>query len=800
MQPHPDSKHRQNFSSSPGLSSERRAVVDKAREEWIRRLIDLSRRNNLLYFRDLKTGTLDLTDGDAEAVGRLLAGETVPLARLLPHTDDVKAAARLQQIRRRALSNLEERGLETLFLALGMASWKPADEGRPPESAVLLVPVGVEVRGREGRNLALRRTGDVQANLVLLHLLSEYGCRLTAEQLLEDTETEEGPFDLGHVFARLREAAQQVPEFAVKSRVVLGNFSFQKMAMVKDLRERAAEMAAHDLIAAIAGDKAAREAIQDARADTDPRELDKIDPNNEFLILDADSSQQCVVAAVLPGQDGVIQGPPGTGKSQTIANLIAELVAQGRRILFVAEKRAALDVVLRRLEDVGLGHLALDLHGADVSRKQVMERLKRALATLREAMPVDSSELHQTFTDRRRRLNEHVNRLHKPRAPSGRSVYELQGMLLRLPGEARVATRFRGEELNALTSQQAAAVRDLLVEAAGFEELFLRNDPSPWTGARIVNGATVQKAMDLAQQLATRQWPNLRSQLTELASSTGLKQPETLEQAQTLVSVVKDVATTLAAYDARIFREDLTALEAALAPAARRWPSRVWAWCTKSAYREARRRLRILRRSGKLSAKKMLEEVSEATTRLRHWREWSSEASIPIACADIENVSRSLEQLVSEATALASIVGRDLHTLALDSLGRLMTALAADTVTPYRLPRLHEIEGGLERAGVGGFILELRSLKPASDLWLKMFDYAWLSSSLDRARSEDPEIAGFNGRTHAKFVEEQSHLEPSSGSSHGSAPTAGCRWQPCPPPASSPGPRRSGPGTSPSRQ
>lgn len=316
------------------VGHERRVVVDRAREGWIRSLIDLSRRNNLLFFRPLKTGTLDFSGGDAETIAALLAGQAVPLGRLLPDSDEARMAARAKEIRRRAVANLEEKGLQTLFVAFGMASWGSADGGRPPESPVLLIPVSVETKGREGRTVLFRKAGDVQANLVLLHVLEvEHGCRVTSESLLEAGGGDNGDdaFNPAAVFERLRELASQIPNFMVTSRVVLGNFSFQKMAMVKDLQERGIEMALHDMIAAVAGDLTARQATGAARADVDPRQLDLRPPQEEFLVLDADSSQQRVVAAVLASQNGVINGPPGTGKSQTIANLIATLAARGRR-------------------------------------------------------------------------------------------------------------------------------------------------------------------------------------------------------------------------------------------------------------------------------------------------------------------------------------------------------------------------------------------------------------------------------------------------------------------------------------
>jgi len=281
--------------ASSSVSPARRAAVDQAREAWIKRLIDPSRRNNLLYYRHLKTGTLDLTGADPIAVQELLAGEAVTLTRLLPEGDEVRAAARAQEIRRRALANLEEKGLETLFVAVGMATWAPSDEGRPPESPVLLVPVAIDQRGREGRVLALRRTGEIQANPVLLHFLeAEHGISLAAEALLgddDDDEDDDKTFEPELVFGRLAEVAVDVKGFVITPRMVLGNFSFQKMAMVKDLRERAAELVAHEVIAAIAGDGGARSEVSARRQPADVTALDRTAPETEFLILNADASQ-----------------------------------------------------------------------------------------------------------------------------------------------------------------------------------------------------------------------------------------------------------------------------------------------------------------------------------------------------------------------------------------------------------------------------------------------------------------------------------------------------------------------------
>ena len=177
--------------NAAGTSAVRRALVAHARTEWIDRLIDPSRNNNLLYFRPLKLATIDLSDADPESVERLLGEEAVPLERLVSEERLVRTAAQAKEIRKRSIANLEDRGLDTLYAAYGMASWPASDDGRPPEAPVLLLPIEVELRGREGRQVSLRRRGDVQVNLVLLHFLGQLGCSIIPEALLDAGNVED---------------------------------------------------------------------------------------------------------------------------------------------------------------------------------------------------------------------------------------------------------------------------------------------------------------------------------------------------------------------------------------------------------------------------------------------------------------------------------------------------------------------------------------------------------------------------------------------------------------------------------
>ena len=741
----------------------RRSAVDKAREGWIRRLIDLSRRNNLLYFRDLKTGSVDLSQATGQAMVPFLQGEIVALSAFVPRDEQVQVAAKIREIRRRALSNLEERGLETLFLAMGMASWDPPDEGRPAEAGILLIPTEVELQGREGRALNLRRKGDIQVNLVLLHALEvEHGVTIPPDGLLDvlQGDDEGESFDPEPVYGLIRDAARAVPGFSVKPRLVLGNFAFQKTAMVRDLREFGDEMAKHDLIAAIAGDAEARTSVQGRRAPADPNEIDRATPESEHLILDADSSQQLVISQALRAQDGVVHGPPGTGKSQTIANLIAELAAQGRRVLFVAEKRAALEVVMARLNRVGLGHLVLDLHGADVARREVMAKFAESLTAVRTAPPPDIESTHARFTQRRKRLVDHVSRLHAAQAPSGMSVFQMQGRLLRLERTVGSSTRWRGERLERLDRKQNEAIRDLLEEAAGFSQLFLRIDSSPWTGANLPDGRAVERAMDTVKVLA-RKWPALMDALARVDREAGLVPARCLAEVRERLGLLRDVSDMLDTYSDELFSgTDLDSLVSGLAPAGRGAAKRLWALLSDAGYRTCLRRARGLRRAGRAGARQLLLEASSALGLARRWKAGAASETHPHAVPSLGNARQALRE-VDELLAIIRPMVATPPTEQDDSsaVGARIAALSSDTATPHRLPRLLEIEKDLKERGVEELVAELRGNTPAPDTFADTCEHAWLSSCMDLARARDPALAGFDGRVHDRIAEEFRKLD-----------------------------------------
>lgn len=452
---------------TPTEFSGREDALQAASAVWTGQLVDLTARNNLLFYKDLKVGTLDLSDVEDRHLFDVLAGRTVRLTRLFPGEDErANAVRRARAVRNRAQEHFEERGLETLFLACGMATWTNQRGTATPCAPVLLAPAHLLPHGAAQDEFEVSVTGDLEVNPTFLqYLATEYDCDVDPEELLSMGGIEgaiDTPEEFTVVFDWLTDRCQAVSGFGVSARFVLGTFSYAKLPMVKDLEGSVQAMVVHDLVAALAGDEQARAAVRERRAQVDPKSPDSIPPADEFLVLDADASQNYAINAVLAGQDLVIKGPPGTGKSQTIANLVSTMVARGKRVLFVAEKRAAIDAVLHRLNDNGLGDVVLDLHGGASSRRVVAQALAKSLNTNATITRPDQTQLHSTLTSRRDELNRRVVAVHSRRAPWDLSVFDAQARLLGMDVTVSTPIRFRGAMLERLDALTFAASRENL--------------------------------------------------------------------------------------------------------------------------------------------------------------------------------------------------------------------------------------------------------------------------------------------------------------------------------------------------
>jgi hypothetical protein len=331
---------------------------------------------------------------------------------------------------------LEEQGVNILYVALGFLEWREVETAETVRRApLLLVPVEIS-RSDVRSQFRLRYSGEeIGDNLSLrMKLELDFGLKLPE---LPDVADEE--IAVEEYFRAVGEAVASQTGWRVDaSAVVLGFFSFSKLLMYRDLDPRSwpaeAQPGSHPILQALLTDSFHEEPPAFGEDDY----LDhRVDPGALHPVVDADSSQTLAILDVLQGRNLVIQGPPGTGKSQTITNLIAEAVAADQKVLFVAEKMAALEVVKRNLDKIGLGFFALELHSHKTNKREVLEELRHTLMLGNPKLPEDGADL-AAWQATRDRLNAYCDAVNDEIGTSGVRPHDAFG--LRLGLDARLAS------------------------------------------------------------------------------------------------------------------------------------------------------------------------------------------------------------------------------------------------------------------------------------------------------------------------------------------------------------------------
>ncbi|MFC4102214.1 DUF3320 domain-containing protein [Paenibacillus xanthanilyticus] len=459
-------------------------------KQWERRLLDMTLRNGLLNFRLTKSSVPiitaqlgDLEDALAEREEfQLLAkpsdwqdnarsaglyqnvNSNHPLALLLREEfnrkrlrADLQASEldrRLIHLYRSARTSLEENGANTLFLALGLLKWYESPVSEAPRYApIVLLPVDIIRRSSRQGYVIRARDEEPQINVTLLEMIKQdFGIGIGG---LDPLPRDEKGVALKQVFNVFRHALIQVPRWDVEESACLGLFSFGQFVMWNDIRSRSQELAENRIVASLMAGK-----LQWQEAADDAAPLDHTSPSSLAVPISADSSQLAAIQAAGSGESFVLHGPPGTGKSQTITNMIASALASGKKVLFVAEKMAALSVVQRRLEQIGLGPFCLELHSNKSTKKAVLDQLNAVLETSRILPPEGWNAQSDRLAALRDELNGYVEALHR-KQHFGISLFEaIAGY--EQAGQGPDCVQFDAAAIDALQPERWTAWSDLV--------------------------------------------------------------------------------------------------------------------------------------------------------------------------------------------------------------------------------------------------------------------------------------------------------------------------------------------------
>jgi hypothetical protein len=473
---------------------------------WRDNLIDLTRRNPLLFLRPTKSSYLSVSHPAAEEVFDRIWRKGKGWSFWLPPVDEDEEAKEgegqatvwdleryhpaenelvcavlgrkrllrvLTNLYRRSHTDFQERGLRILHVGFGVLEWRDPEKKDLVRSPLILLPVELTRPSiRESFRLAAVEE-EPFLNPALLTRLAQDDMKLRLPDLPDDWDEKK----LSDFFAEVQSVFETLPGWRVEPATLLTLFSFFKGVMYQDLLDNEERVRQHPLVRVLAHDAAA-DALPNPELPGESG-LDRVQaPEQTFHILDADASQRLCLEAAARGQSFVLKGPPGTGKSQTIANLIADSLAKGKSVLFVSEKMAALEVVYNRLRHVGLGDFCLELHSHKANKRAVVAELRRSLEERHEGGPADE-ESHR-LSQRRDQLNRYVEALHRLRPPWNKSVRWALAELVRREAVANTPLGEQDQQPESMTPAWREEAEQAVKRAAQLGHIVEQGPSYPW--------------------------------------------------------------------------------------------------------------------------------------------------------------------------------------------------------------------------------------------------------------------------------------------------------------------------------
>ena len=399
---------------------------------------------------------------------------------------------------------LEENGANSLFIVFGLLKWYENDKSvRPRYAPLLLTPVDI-IRKGVNNYIIRKRDEETTFNTTLVEMLKQqHEVNLTG---LSPLPEDEHGTDVRKVFSIVRSHLTGHSKWDIIEECMLGLFSFNKFVMWNDIHNNADKLKENPIISSLINNSWTdeKESAQ-TTSKTDIRQLDiSVEPHEYAIPVDVDSSQMEAVVESGLGNSFILYGPPGTGKSQTITNMIANALYHGKRILFVAEKMAALQVVQNRLAKIGLDPFCLELHSNKVTKTHLLHQLQTVLDIPRIKTPKEYEAVSKELYNQRSQLNEYMTLLHSKQS-SGLSLYDCITRYEGIEGEEITPDR---QFLQGITEQKLGQTTESIAQLDTVFAITGHPTKNPLNGLLLTDPS----------QSATEK---LRTQLTELQQHMG---------------------------------------------------------------------------------------------------------------------------------------------------------------------------------------------------------------------------------------------------------------------------------------
>jgi superfamily I DNA and/or RNA helicase/very-short-patch-repair endonuclease len=478
---------------------------------WKKSLLDMTKRNRLLWYKPYRVGSLLLTNEifdnsivdifetinglafNDDVIEFIVNAETakdkvnsknlqLPISESTNPDDDededekrktmVKNRAKaLSIISKRIKLENDEKGLNIGYIAVGFLKWYERDDvNTEVKSPLIMVPIKIEQDGRyDPFRVSLNTDEEITVNPVIK---KKFETDFNIVLDINFHNTEDNPqTSIQSCLNQIKDAIKNQPNWQVVDETVLDTFSFQNLVIWNDLDKNIDLIMNNPFVKVLAGAELSDEGFAFEEGEPD---LEKVKSKDNVNIFEVDSSQQEAIYRARNSESFVVQGPPGTGKSQTITNIIAESLYMGKKVLFVSEKQAALDVVYHKLEKRKLSDFCLIMHNSKQRKTDVREQITKSLimSQKRGSVTEQAMQIYEDIDKKRKELSLYSEKLHES-FDDGTTPYFIIGELDRMRDVKNLAfTLPQDFDWNADYSTE---VSNIFLKVSAYGESFIDN-------------------------------------------------------------------------------------------------------------------------------------------------------------------------------------------------------------------------------------------------------------------------------------------------------------------------------------
>lgn len=723
-------------------------------DRWLRQVDVYTGPDALLDFNPVDNVHIDLSGSNPSGYAQLLAGRKTRLSTILrdraTFTNGVRSA---RAIRGKIFELDADHGLEAGFLAAGTASWfaKLNPSGIPDGARgerrhiapVLLAPIVINPHP-DGDDFELRINGPARLNPAMarqlrrdfgidlfangVHRKATSGSRLTPEAVLE----------------AMRAVCMNVPGMHIEARTVISTF-----ADLADTVGELPETATSGLLRDISDlNRAQINAPREPREFTsNPLAANEVDPADETLVYDADDTVSEIVQRARAGESMTVTAPSGTHHLRAALNVAAGLLSEGKSVMILAERRETLHNVRRRVADLELSDLTLEL-GEETDPEGLARDLIETIVRYEQAVEPRLAGLHDELRNMRRQLAEHVTSLHWRDERWGvtplQAMQTLAELTSRDPGPS-TRVRFKRAVMDATVDRSETVSQ--LERAAELRAFNPSTRTAPWYGARLVNTEETKQARALVQSLLQTA-RELRREINEGFDGIGLKPERTLAGWKKQLDLLEGIRNSLSRFNGDIFDRPVTDLIAATGTSTWRRERGI----DMSAIQRSR-----LRRAAKeyiipqVHISDLHQALIEVQAQREQWQSWAVEGRTVGMPGNLERIGKLYAEVADNLSDLSIVmeespVRKDYFNLPIPDLLETFEAMANDRILLDTLPEREQLTHILRGKGLEDLLKDLEERHVATDQVAAELDLAWWQSAFE-IMLERPEVNLVSGKT-----------------------------------------------------